>query len=522
MRFRNVLAFAVLASLSGASAFAQCAPVAGDPMPGAFFTGWDWSANRRQLTYCIDAATPFVISSGADFAASNLSNAGLGWTLVKAGVCPAGWNLRNPIANQPDIRIRAARLGPIPVVPAGGRPDGGSDFPERPNDYDYPSDMPVPEEPYPGSPGSPGQGPWGPGMPGPGGGGGGGRPRFARPPLAYFQPGPFTMPGGRWIRSGEVVYNWDPPPPADPNALPTDPKWSSFIDPLPGTLTYDPRIVGMHELGHAIRLDHDDTNFDTDVSVYPTGSRTPQVTTKIILRGPNQALKSRVLPDDVVNGDLEAGANKIADSGKKMAVMRSAGIPGMHGINPGLGLPPGSAYSYTEKERSTARAACRDKPPAKPMRLLAGFGRWQQWAAATLVDGAGNPVQTYNPGLVGNGITGDFVADPIPAASGLTGTVDTRIDGLPGSSHVNVHIFAAANASGTAQVIVPLPYSKTYTDLRVEADVSGGWLSYQNGSGGTLCAGPLATLDPADCGLDLLNAGAVAIELTFVPTVSKP
>jgi hypothetical protein len=249
------------------------------------------------------------------------------------------------------------------------------------------------------------------------------------------------------------------------------------------------------------------------VSVYPTGSRTPKVTTVIIRRGPNQALKSRVLPDDVVNGDLEAGANQVADSGKKMAVMRSSGIPGMHGINPGLGLPPGSAYSYTEKERSTARAACRDRPAAMPMRLLAGFGRWQQWAGAALVDGAGNAIQTYHPGLVAN---------PIPAAAGFTGTVDTRIDGLTGSSHVDVHIFAGSSASGTAQVIVPLPFSPSYPSLRVEADVSADWLSYQNGGGGILCAGPLSTLDPADCGLGLLNAGAVAIELTYVQTVAQP
>ena len=54
----------------------------------------------------------------------------------------------------------------------------------------------------------------------------------------------------------------------------------------------------------------------------------------------------------------------------------------------------------------------------------------------------------------------------------------------------------------------------------MEADISGNWLAYQDGGGGVLCAGPLSTLDPADCGIGLLNAGAVAVELTFVPTVS--
>jgi hypothetical protein len=358
-------------------------------------------------------------------------------------------------------------------------------------------------------------------MPGPGGGGGGGVPRFARPPLAYFQPGPFTMPGGRWIRSAEVVFNWDPPPPpaADPTAIPADPKWSFLIDPLPGVLTYDPRIVGMHELGHAIRLDHDDTNFDTDVSRYPTGSRTPAAATEIIRRTPPAALASRVIPDDQVNaaGNLTAGANKLADSGKKMNVMKTFAIQGQHGINPLLGLPPNSAYSYTEKERSTSRAACRDKPPAMPLRLAAGFGRWQQWAALALLDRGGNTVQTYAPGQVGNGVLNDFVVSSIPAASGLSGTVTTTIDGLSGSTHVDLHLVAGANASGTALLIVPVPFSRTYPNLRVEADASADLLTYEDGGGGVLCTGPLSTLDPADCGLDLLNDGFVAVELTPMP-----
>jgi hypothetical protein len=520
MRFRDLLAFTVCASLSGAPAFAQCAHVPGDPLPGPFDQDFDWSGNRRQLTYCFDAATPFVISSGAEFAAENLTHAGLGWTLVNAGLCPPGWSLRNPIANQPDIRIRVARLGPVLMmpVPAGG-PDGGSGFPEHPHDYESPGEKPRPEQPYPGSPGMPGRGPWGPGMPGPGGGGGGGMPRFARPPLAYFQPGPFTMPGGRWIRSGEVVFNWDPPPPRDPTEIPADPKWSYLIDPLPGNLTFDPRIVGMHELGHAIRLDHDDTNFDTDVTRYPTGSRTPADLTEIIRRTPPAALASRVLSDDKLNaaGNLIAGKNKLADSGKKMNVMRTFAVLGQHGINPLLGLPPNSAYSYTEKERSTARAACRDKPPALPIRLAGGFGQWQQWAALALLDGGGNPVQTYAPGQVGNGVANDFVVTSIPAASGLSGTVTTTIDGLPGSTHVDLHLVAGANASGTAMLIVPVPFSQTYPDLRVEADASADWLAYEDVWGGILCAGPLSTLDPADCGIDLLNAGFVSVELSPAP-----
>src|SRR5436305_7101735 len=207
----------------------------------------------------------------------------------------------------------------------------------------------------------------------------------------------------------------------------------------------------------------------------------------------------------------------IADSGKKRNVMKTFAVIGAHGINPLRGQPPNAADSYTEQERSTARAACRDMPAAMPIRLAGGLGRWQQWSALALLDGGGNTVQTYAPGQVGNGILNDFVVSSIPAASGLSGTVTTTIDSLSGSTHVDLHLVAGANASGTALLIVPVPFSRNYPNLRVEADASTNWLAYEDGGGGVLCAGPLSTLDPADCGLDLLNDGFVAVELTPKP-----
>jgi hypothetical protein len=66
-------------------------------------------------------------------------------------------------------------------------------------------------------------------------------------------------------------------------------------------------------------------------------------------------------------------------------------------------------------------------------------------------------------------------------------------------------------------LIVPVPFSQTYHDLRLEADASRNWLAYEDAGGGILCSGPLSTLDPADCGLDLLNGGFVAVELTPAP-----
>jgi hypothetical protein len=525
MNIRNVLAAVACSLLFAAPAASQCAAVPGDPMPGPFERNWDWSNNRRQLTYCFDPATPVILANAAEFAAENLSNAGLGWTLVNAHICPPGWNLRRPIPGQPDIRIRAARLGMVPVGPSGG-PDQGNGFPDHPQDYEYPSDRPRPDDPYPGSPGNPGEGPWAPGKPGPGGGrmpGGGGGLRFVRPPLAYFQPGPFTVPGGRWIRSAEVVFNWEPRPPKDATEIPEDPKWSHFIDPLPGTLTYDPRITGLHELGHAIRLDHDDADFDGDVTRYPTGTRTPAVNTVIIQRALGAALASRVLTDDVVNGDLEAGQNKIADSGKKRNVMKTFAVLGQHGINPLLGLPPGSAYSYTERERATARAACRDTPaqvPPPPIRLAAGPGRWQQWVGLSLLDGADNPILPgYAPGTVGNGILGDYVVGSIPAAAGLSGELTTTVDGWTGSTIVTVHVAGAT--SGTAPVLVTLPFSPYHAKLHVEANAATDWVEirdtsygYPYGYGATICAGPLSTLDPVDCGYGMINAGFIAVDLT--------
>src|SRR5207237_7473036 len=112
----------------------------------------------------------------------------------------------------------------------------------------------------------------------------------------------------RWSLVCEVVYNCKVP-----LGNVVEPKWDIAI----GTPTFDPREVGMHEFGHAIRLKHDDDESDDDVSVFPTGSR-PGVNVVIVQRGKDNVLQTSRLGDDalVLYGDLTAGADGVAVSGK--------------------------------------------------------------------------------------------------------------------------------------------------------------------------------------------------------------
>jgi hypothetical protein len=107
------------------------------------------------------------------------------------------------------------------------------------------------------------------------------------------------MPGGgRQVHAGEIVFNWQ----VVNNKV--NPPWSINI----GDLTFDPCEVGMHEFGHAIRLDHDDTNFDGDTSLWLTGSA-PGANAAIIRPAAGMPLASRILGDDKiapVTGDLTA------------------------------------------------------------------------------------------------------------------------------------------------------------------------------------------------------------------------
>jgi hypothetical protein len=305
------------------------APVA-PPAPVArslFEDTWDWIGGARNLTFCIDNGTPAMIAAAVQSAAMDLSNAGFGWMLQMMNPCVMGWDLNKPVAGQQRIRVRVADLGAVATVPRDT---------DETTPYDEDSDN------YRALPG---------------GNNGSSRPGgFARPPLAYFQPGPY-LPGTQEIQSGEIVFNW-PFMMGMPKA--NDPKWNTAV----GTPTFDPREVAMHEFGHAIRMKHDDFAFDDDRRICPEGSA-PGANALIVERGLDNVLQTRIRPDDQPIpkvGDLEAGANGIANSGKKTNVMETLAVLGRHTINPRLGFPMGSDYSYTEREQATGQAAARHRP----------------------------------------------------------------------------------------------------------------------------------------------------------------
>jgi hypothetical protein len=430
------------------------AGMAGAAAAQPFDRNWDWRGNKRMLTFCVDGGTPALIAGAARFAASNLANAGFGWNLVDAGACPAGWNLRRPMAGQPDIRVRAAALGAIQVPPAVGGPyphdSGGAPSPS-PYPYPYPYPSPSPPGPMPNPNDQP--------VPG-------GAPAFAAPPLAYFQPGPFMPGGGRQIQAGEIVFNWQMV-----NGM-VNPPWSINI----GDATFDPREVGMHEFGHAIRLLHDDTNFDGDTSLKPTGSR-PGANAAIIRPAAGMPVASRILGDDKVDpvtGDLTAGADGVADSGKKMCVMAANAILGQHGINPLLGFPPNSAYSYTDKEQNTARAAAAHIPPGAGMgvHIAAGIRRSQSWNFLDIVDDLvlRTIQETHFPGVVANDLTMDYIAAVKPGGAYI-GSVNASSPDVMGASAVMIYAelgaMAAANTTAAVQVWVPFsPRMPTWRSTR--------------------------------------------------------
>lgn len=486
---RLALGLTLLAPLAPLATHAARAQM---PAPGPFERNWDWSGNRRALTFCVAPGTPALMASAAQFAASNLSNAAFQWTVNYVGICPANWDLRKPVAGQADIRVRVADLGPVVVKPNGNAPH---DYEREDDDY-----------PYGGKP-SPDR------VPAPGG-----APRFAQPPLAYFQPGPILPGGGRWIRAGEVVYNWKVP-----MGKVVDPKWDIAI----GTPTFDPREVGMHELGHAIRLKHDDDEFDDDVSVFPTGSR-PGVNVVIVQRGKDNVLQTRRLGDDApaMNGDLTAGADGVADSGKKINVMTTEGGQGQHGINPLLGFPPNSAYSYTDREQATAIAA-KNNRPAGPAPILAGADslRHQVWGTLTLWNAAGQPVATFSPGTTGNGVDGDFLSFALVPAVRWTAVLDVNADNLPGSSHVTITAdLGTTSAMTPVQVYVPM--SSTHPNLVVQANWAADTISISDGTT-VLCSGQLSYFQPIDCAADpnnpdFFNLGFVSVVLSPAPLSPPP
>jgi hypothetical protein len=355
-------------------------------------------------------------------------------------------------------------------------------------------------------------------MPG-GGGGPGGRPRFVQPPLAYFQPG--ILRGGRFIEAAEVVFNWRP------GMGGVDPKWNTAI----GSDAFDPQEVAMHELGHAIRFLHDDVLFDDDITVFPTGSM-PGANVTILTSGRDRMLQTVRLPDDVMAcGDINAGANGVADSGKKTNVMETFAVKGRHGINPGAGVPAGSSYRFTDREQQTGLAAKihippKPMPPAggRGMQIAAGNGRTQQWSSLALLGDMG--VTTYSPGLVANDETTDFIVDSIPPASSFRGSLLASSPALAGTTKVEIFAeLGTASPDTTARVQVWIPFSPSNPYLEVHAN----WMSDQvwiTDGATVLCDGALSGFHPVDCwinpaGPEFHSVGIVVVDLTTATNCSS-
>lgn len=334
---------------------------------------------------------------------------------------------------------------------------------------------------------------------------------MAPPPLAIFQPGPFLPGRGRVIRYAEIVYNW-----TLVNGVP-DPPWSTWL----GSAAFDPVQVGMHEFGHAMRLDHDDVQFDDDVTLVPTGSR-PGANVAHIHQGADAIRQTPLRVDDPFAApNITAGVNGVADSGKATNVMETEAVRGQHGINP-FRIPLLLRYNYSVREVNSARAASAARPArGGRMQGMAGPNRMMSWEPLTLSDALGNPVATYAISTLSPDPATDFLIDEAPAAAHAEGWVQGWSYEMPASSRVHVVAKLGSAPPGTsAPVRIWIPISSSHPALAVAVDWAADTVTITDGyGGGVLCAGSLAEFHPVDCSPDpdyptFWSAGLLDIELT--------
>lgn len=196
---------------------------------------FDWTGCQRALLLEFDAsATGYNLFTGGQTMAQAFQQGADIWNAANTGWTfrYVGDNLGGQLpGNIPRITVRMGNF-----VPNGGMPG-----PIPGNDFGPPSGS-LPPDIDGGIEGGGG-----------GGGGGGGVSRA----LAIFRLTGFRV--NDRFSTGEIVVN-----PLDPaNGL----AWGYFNDVVNGIPTYDPIITALHELGHALRLDHNDVGGNNTIMV---------------------------------------------------------------------------------------------------------------------------------------------------------------------------------------------------------------------------------------------------------------
>ncbi|MDX2118431.1 MAG: PEP-CTERM sorting domain-containing protein [Planctomycetota bacterium] len=212
-----LLAFVGLASLAA-------------PALGAVDNTWDWTKNKRTLylkfdpgvtNYKIYDPTNRIPNIGGSSLADAYFHAANSWNNANNGANAWRFAVGNPMDDSPVITIRLGTM----AGGGGGGGGGGGEF------VDPPSFGRADMDKLPG-----------------GGGGGGGGPSNA---LAFFRLLNRDAAGG--YTSAEIVIN--------PFTIGGGSIWGVAKNLLNNRDAFDPVINGLHELGHALRLDHESPKF---------------------------------------------------------------------------------------------------------------------------------------------------------------------------------------------------------------------------------------------------------------------
>lgn len=343
------------------------------PGPGGYTTRWDWVKHKRTIKYCVEPSLyqvppPIIILPGdppdtirqdsvkvslggaVEFAASNWSNAGTGWRFVKVAWGAADCMLRFISHTLEDTLKKQGSWATAPEYIDRDEEDGPGYGPPDPETWRQPPGVS-----------------W----------------------LAFFSADPestfrdSTKGNALKVKRARIVIN-------------TDAWW----DIARGSLKYDPREIMMHEIGHAARLKHDDTNINDDTEIKPVGSK-PGANVLSVGNGVDGMRQTTPRGDDqiVAGVGIDSGADGFVDTspidGLNPAnllagpnVMSTQDRKGRHGVNPGNDHPPGSAYSLATNEWNSAKMSALDNGD-KPTPPMPGVSGWALLILATTLLGLG-------------------------------------------------------------------------------------------------------------------------------------